>query len=331
MRKVRIAQVGTGHDHAISTYRSIVAHPEAFELIGVAEPNPERVKDIYPDAPRCTVDELLARDDLDAVAIETEESLSTEYAQLFADKGIAIHLDKPGAQNLESFTKLIETVKAKKLPFQMGYMYRYNPMIREALDMAKSGELGEIFSVEAQMSVCHDPAKRAWLGQFRGGMLYFLGCHLIDLVYQIQGEPEEIIPMNMSTGIDCGGAEDYGFAVMKYKNGVSFVKSCATEYGGYRRRQIVICGSKGTIEIKPTEINVAGPGQRIRTPEHMTLEKNGAQAFCDCAVAHEIIVDRYDNMMLSFARNVLGEEEMLCSPDYELALFKLIMKCCGAL
>ena len=53
MRKVRIAQVGTGHDHAISTYRSIVAHPEAFELIGVAEPNPERVKDIYPDAPRC--------------------------------------------------------------------------------------------------------------------------------------------------------------------------------------------------------------------------------------------------------------------------------------
>ena len=207
MRKVRIAQVGTGHDHAISTYRSIVAHPEAFELIGVAEPNPERVKDIYPDAPRCTVDELLARDDLDAVAIETEESLSTEYAQLFADKGIAIHLDKPGAQNLESFTKLIETVKAKKLPFQMGYMYRYNPMIREALDMAKSGELGEIFSVEAQMSVCHDPAKRAWLGQFRGGMLYFLGCHLIDLVYQIQGEPEEIIPMNMSTGIDCGGTE----------------------------------------------------------------------------------------------------------------------------
>ena len=76
---------------------------------------------------------------------------------------------------------------------------------------------------------------------------------------------------------------------------------------------------------------MAGPGQRIRTTEHMTLEKNGAQAFCDCAVAHEIIVDRYDNMMLSFARNVLGEEEMLCSPDYELALFKLIMKCCGAL
>ena len=86
MKKVRIAQVGTGHDHAIQTYKSIQAHPEMFELVGVAEPNPERVKDLYPDAPHCTVDELLARDDLDAVAIETEESLSTEYAQLFADR-----------------------------------------------------------------------------------------------------------------------------------------------------------------------------------------------------------------------------------------------------
>ena len=331
MKKVRIAQVGTGHDHAPATFNSIMAHPEVFDMVGAAEPNPERVKNLYSKAPHYTVEELLAMDDLDAVAIETEESLSTEYAQLFADKGVAVHMDKPGAQNLESFTKLIETVKAKKLPFQMGYMYRYNPMIREALDMAKSGKLGEIFSVETQMSVCHAPSKRAWLGQFKGGMLYYLGCHLIDLVYQIQGEPEEIIPMNMSTGIDCGGAEDYGFAILKYKNGVSFVKSCATEYGGYGRRQIVICGSLGTIEIKPTEINMSLPGQCIRTTEHITLAKDAPQPFADCSTAHEIIVDRYDNMMLSFARNVLGEEEMLCSPDYELALFKLILKCCGAM
>ena len=113
MKRVRIAQIGTGHDHAIATFRSLMAHPEAFELVGVAEPNPQRVKDLYTDAPHCTVDELLAMDDLDAVAVETEESLSTEYAQLFADRGIAIHLDKPGAQNLETFTKLIETVNQR--------------------------------------------------------------------------------------------------------------------------------------------------------------------------------------------------------------------------
>lgn len=324
MKKVRIAQIGTGHDHAIQTYQSICTLSDYYELVGLAEAGEERPHELYAAAPRCTVEELLAMDDLDAVAIETEERLSTYYAQLFADKGIAVHLDKPGAQNLETFEKLIQTVKEKQLPFQMGYMYRYNPMIREAMDKAKSGELGEIFSIETHMSVCHAPEKRAWLGQFKGGMLYYLGCHLIDIIYQIQGEPEEIIPLNMPTGIDCGGAEDYGYVILKYKNGLSFAKSCATEYGGYDRRQIVICGSKGTIEIKPTEINVSRKGQCIRTTE--TVREGD-----ECPTMHEIIVDRYDNMMINFARTVRGEEEMTCSYDYELALFKLVMKCCGAM
>ena len=38
----------------------------------------------------------------------------------------------------------------------MGYMYRYNKAVQRALQMKKSGELGEIFSVEAHMSVRHD-------------------------------------------------------------------------------------------------------------------------------------------------------------------------------
>ena len=39
--------------------------------------------------------------------------------------------------------------------------------------------------------------------------------------------------------------------------------------------------------------------------------------------------DRYDNMMRAFAEYVNGEKENPFTPDYELELYKTILKCCG--
>ena len=66
-----------------------------------------------------TVEELLAMEDLEAVAVETDEELATAIAQRFAERGKAIHLDKPGSAGVSSFTRLIETARAQRLPFQM--------------------------------------------------------------------------------------------------------------------------------------------------------------------------------------------------------------------
>lgn len=41
------------------------------------------------------------------------------------------------------------------------------------------------------------------------------------------------------------------------------------------------------------------------------------------------LFDRYDPMMASFARYVRGEEKNPNSPDYELELYKTLLKCCG--
>ena len=342
MKPVKIAQVGYGHDHAKQTFDSIRTQPEYFELVGVCEPdegsvglhpdpnfpNPEcRGKVLYPEAPHYTLQELLAMDDLEAVAIETEECLATGYAQRFAEKGVAVHMDKPGAQDMEAFARLVETMRAHGKIFQMGYMYRYNPLIRKALDMARSGELGEIFSVETQMSVRHVPEKRKWLSQFKGGMMFFLGCHLVDLVLQAQGLPEQVIPLNACTGDDCGQAEDYGFAVLRYPKGVSFVKTCATEFNGYARRQLVITGTKGSVEIKPLE--EACP-EGIRTTAYFTLQQDAPHSWKQCAKMEQVAVNRYDEMMRSFARKIRGEEEQQFTYDYELALFRTIMQCCQA-
>jgi len=330
MNPVKIAQIGSGHDHAGVTFQSLLSQTDCFEVIGFAESNPERTElpEVYSAVPRYTVEELLDMDDLEAVAVECEEWDATSIAQRFAEKGIAIHMDKPGSQNLPAFEKLIATVKAGKVPFHVGYMYRYNPAVRHLFQMIEDGQIGEIFSVEAQMNCKHSVEKRQWMEHFKGGMMFFLGCHLVDMVLQLQGEPEEILPMNMCTGIDGVTAEDYGFAVFRYRNGISFVKTCATEENGYDRRQLVVTGSKGSYEIKPWEAE--GKMSMLTSPTRYALSENNPNfSWKNLGVELDFgSYNRYDTMMRTFAGIVRGNENKY-TYDYELKLFKTVLKCCG--
>jgi len=266
-------------------------------------------------------------EDLDAVAIETNEEHMTEYAQLFADKGIAVHMDKPGSPDHAAFTKLAYTLQNQNLPFHLGYMYRFNPMILRAYDEIAAGHLGDILSVEAHMSCLHTSQNRRWLERFPGGMMFYLGCHLVDLVYRLQGMPEEVLPMNTASGLDSVESEDYGFAVLRYKTGVSFIKTSAAEINGFARRQLVITGTKGTLEIKPLEM-FSGDGLKSRG-SFTTLDM--AKSWADCSEKWETdIYDRYDAMMLDFARLVRKEYQNPYDYKYEIRLHKLLMRCCGA-
>lgn len=48
--------------------------------------------------------------------------------------------------------------------------------------------------------------------------------------------------------------KDYGFCVLRYKNGLSFVKTCAAEINGAARRSLIISGTEGSFEIQPIEL-----------------------------------------------------------------------------
>ncbi len=329
MKRIRIAQVGSGHDHAPMAFRTLLKNKDCFDLVGFAESTPGRtVPELYDAVPQYTVEELLEMQDLDAVAVECEELNATAVAQKFADKGIGIYLDKPGSPNIAAFEHLMDTVEQKSLPFEMGYMYRYNPCVQNIFDMVRRGELGDIYSVEAHMSVRHTNRKREWLGQFKGGMTFFLGCHLIDLILQLQGEPLEIIPLNTSTNIEDVHTEDFGFVVFRYPNGVSFIKTCAAEPNGYIRRQFVVCGSKGTVEIKPFE--KPEHDGLLSSPTTITLvSDNPNHIWRDCAKPQELVIyDRYETMLRRFAESVNGAPNPY-SCSYERLLFRTLMKCCG--
>lgn len=335
MRRIRIAQIGAGHDHAADIITTLKMHSDVFELVGFAVvPEDaenssafryEAKKEMYSGVTQLSVEDILNMDDLDAVCIETEDRALTKYAVMAAERGLNIHMDKPGGTDSEEYDRLIDLVKSRGLVFHVGYMYRYNSAIIKLKKDIAEGKLGDIISVEAQMNCLHNAEKREWLGNYPGGMLYFLGCHMIDLIYSIQGEPQEVIPLSAVSGL-CGTcSEDFGMAAFRYKNGVSFAKSSAVENGGFERRQLVVCGTKGTVELRPLEVvdsSCVNTFVPIKTGVREIFD--GASAPYETAPS-----GRYDAVMCAFADYITGKKVNPFGYEYERALHRLILRACG--
>jgi len=328
MKKVKIAQIGTSkNSHGNMIWQSLIKQNDIFEVVGFALPENEKEK--FPKEAKAfegyremTVDEILADPEIEAVAVETEEIYLTKYALMVAKAGKHLHMEKPGGLSLAEFEELVGVLKKRRLTFSTGYMYRFNPVIKAALEKIERGELGKIYSVEAHMGCKHTEETRRWLGEFPGGMMFFLGCHLIDLIYKIQGEPSEVLPLNCSTGFDGIKSKDYGMVVFKYPGGVSFAKTSASEFGGFLRRQLVICGENGTIEINPLEV-LLDSGELYTVSNESYSQKWHEPRIKKVSKPF----DRYDAMMENFAELVRGKKNPY-SYDYELNLYKLILKSC---
>lgn len=334
IKKIKVAQIGVGHDHAKDIMTMLKCEHELFELIGyciVPEDNEnvpmfsyEGNKSVYDDVKQMTLDEILNCEDLKAVFIETEDRALTKYAIMAAEKGLHIHMDKPGGIDSAEFDRLLDIVSTQKLIFQVGYMYRYNPAVQKLKEEIQAGKLGEILSVEAQMNCAHGIEKRNWLGNYPGGMLYYLGCHMIDLIYSIMGEPLEVIPLSHSSGVDGTTAEDVGMAAYRYPHGISFARSVAVEIGGFDRRQLVVIGTKGTAEIRPLESGAKHSSLKFSLISNMT------QVFANGESEHTITdtFGRYTDMLNEFAKYINGEKENPFDYEYERNLHRLILQSC---
>ncbi|MBE6591887.1 MAG: Gfo/Idh/MocA family oxidoreductase [Ruminococcaceae bacterium] len=332
MRKIRIAQIGVNRNsHGHSVFKTLCALPEIFEVVGYTwvENEEKTCADqlkYFQEHKRLTLDEILNDETIEAVAVETDEIHLLKYAQMAAEKKKHIHMEKPGSQDLEAFERLIETVRRNNTVLHLGYMYRYNPEIARVIENAKNGVYGELHSVEAHMSRLDGNTCREWFGLFKGGMMFYLGCHLIDLVLQIMGKPLKIHPFNCTTRKNGICTEDFGFCVFEYKKGLSFVKMTGAEIGGFERRQLVVTGSEGSVEIKPLEELISNTSLQTTSSVSYYLDENGKTRSRSLKTEP---FHRYSSMMEGFASIVRGDKENPWSLDYELELFKTILIACG--
>lgn len=332
MEKIKIGQIGIGHNHASAIWGTVQKFPDLFEVVGFAEPDEEWIRERgslqeYQGMPRMTVEQLLNVPGLQAVSVETDVWNLVPTAQKCIDAGFHVHMDKPAGEDLGEYRRLLESAEKKNLAVQLGYMYRYNPAIQECMKMARNGEFGEIFSIDTMMSTQHSAEYRTWLKHFRGGSMYIFGCHLIDLILLFLGEPERVVPFQKQTGFDGVEVPDNGFAVLEYPNAIATVKTASNEVNGWGRRQFVICGQDASVEIKPLEKPTI-----LSVTKKAMAEKD---AYSDVRIQRQLpeptgaYHNRYDEQILDFARIIRGEIENPYSYAHELLVQKVTLQACG--
>lgn len=343
MRRIKVAQLGIMHAHAREQLRSLLDQSDLYEFVGLCPDydvdyayfSPEEGKshvaalmEKYGAFPILTEEELFAIPGLEAVVVEVTEADLVTAALRCAEHGLHIFMDKPGGESRADFRRLVELQRKNGKVLELGYMYRQNGAVKELYERIERGELGEILSVEVHMDCDHPEKIRRWLGNFRGGMTYFLGCHLVDIIYHIQGKPQEILNLNTSTGLDGITSKDYGMTVFRYPRGLSFLKTSAAEFGGFMRRQLVVVGTKASCEIKPLEYYKDGKILTdMRFLSRETDSSEGWNAFGETKAYGP--VDRYDGMFKDFAAFIRGERTNPYDYDYEEELFELVMDCSG--
>ena len=84
MKKIKIGQIGIGHNHGGAKMATVRKFPELFEVVGYAEENEEWIKKradkpCYEGLRRYSVDELI--DKCDAIMLESDVPIVAQYGR----------------------------------------------------------------------------------------------------------------------------------------------------------------------------------------------------------------------------------------------------------
>jgi predicted dehydrogenase len=322
--KIRIGQIGTAHAHAAGKMETLRKAPD-FELVGVVENDPERraaaeKSATYAELKWMTEEELLNAPGLQAVAVETAVKDLVPTATRCIAAGKHIHLDKPGGESLPAFKALLDEAAAHKLTVQMGYMFRYNPAFELCFRLLHEGALGEVFSIDTAMSKLIGAKERHGLLPYRGGSMFELGCHVIDAVVTILGRPDRVTPHRRSVSALADAWSDNDLAVFDYPRATVTVRSAMVEVDGGPRRNFVVCGTKGTFDIRPLEPAAA----RLALDAPHGEFKKGYQD-----VTFPKSSGRYDRDFADLAKVIRGEKALEFTPKHDLAVEETLLLACG--
>jgi predicted dehydrogenase len=324
MSKIKIGQIGTGHGHAAGKME-VFRNSTEFEVVGIVEPDPQLRKRAeglaaFRDLPWLTVEQLLNIDGLQAVAIETTPGDLLNRAETCVEAGKHIHLDKPAGESLTQFRRILDTAMSRHQCVQMGYMYRYNPAVMLMKQLVKNGALGEPFEIHCVMSKVVDDANRREHGAYAGGMMFELGCHLIDVVVDLLGKPDRVTPYRQHVSPRPDALLDNMLAVLEYPKAIATVKSSGVEIDGGSRRQFTICGTEGTLHIQP--LDSPKVVKLVLSRERGKYQK-GHQ---DVAVEP---YQRYTADAVEFASVIRGEKPLGWTPMHDLAVQETVLRSSG--
>ncbi|RKT78499.1 putative dehydrogenase [Terracoccus luteus] len=146
----RVAVVGAGY-WGPNLVRNFRASPE-WELVAVCDLDADRARVVAGD-PRVDVEtdvgRLLARDDVDAVAIATPANSHRRLALAALESGRHVLVEKPLATSSAEGLEMVEAARDRGLVLMCDHTYCYTPVVQRIRDIVASGELGDVLFVDS--------------------------------------------------------------------------------------------------------------------------------------------------------------------------------------
>jgi len=105
---------------------------------------------IYTDFAQMAEREAAREDGIDAVAIVTPNHLHAPVAEAFLARGIDVISDKPLTATLAEAEALAGKARAAGLVYAVTYAYASHVMVRQAREMVRAGDLGELRQVHVE-------------------------------------------------------------------------------------------------------------------------------------------------------------------------------------
>lgn len=282
-RKLRMGLVGGGQGAFIGRVHATAAilDNRAALVAGALSSDPKKAKesapdyDIKPERAYGSYQELIAAESklpaserIDFVTVATPNHTHFEIAKACAEAGFNVMCDKPLTFDLAQAEELAKVVHKSGVVFGVTHNYTGYPLVRQARDLVRAGELGEINAVRAfyiqgwlrtrlekqsqkQASWRTDPKRSGAAGCFGD-----IGTHAYNLSRFITGLLPEQISCTLKTYESGRELDDYGTAIVRYQNGaLGTVTASQISHGRENDLWIEVDGTKGALEWHQEEPN----------------------------------------------------------------------------
>ena len=177
MEKIGIGVIGVGawgKNHV-----RVFSELEEANLIAIADRDLDRVKTLakkYHTTPCKSVDELLRREDIDAVTICTPTVTHADLALEAIDSGKHLLLEKPMTDTVQQAQRVVDAAKSADSVLMVGFVERFNPSVQTAAEVIDDGKIGELVLGSARRLGPFVPGRVADIGIIKD-----LAIHDIDI------------------------------------------------------------------------------------------------------------------------------------------------------
>ncbi|MCY4070035.1 MAG: Gfo/Idh/MocA family oxidoreductase [Chloroflexi bacterium] len=251
---IRLGVVSFAHGHVLSYCRAIANFDDA-EVVAAWDDDHERGQthaaefglDWEPD-----LDQLLARQDIDAVVVASPTNRHAEYVIAAAEAGVHVLLQKPMALTLEDCDAIIDVINRTGVKFSMCYQMRADPINQKMKALIDEGAVGNIAVVRRRHAI---PAllNKSWAvpGNWHidpaqnMGMFMDDASHAADWFYWMLGRPVSVMAEidNIVTDV---APDDNGIAIYRFGKGeIGVLFNSSTQLAAEATTEIY--GDAGTI------------------------------------------------------------------------------------